>query len=227
MQLKVKTTKNEGGRHHIIIDIMVISFGLLISSFGTAIFYQSGMGSGAMATFSDGLHKLLDISYGMANMMANMLFLILLFVCDRKMINIGTVLCVFLIGIFVDIGTFLFTPLSIASAPEWCRFLCMLLGCVMMGTGLGLYVAVDRGFGALEGLVKYVCKKKNLSFDKVKIIQDFLLIGIGIALRAEWGIGTVISAILIGPIMRVSIGYFQSVFYKNQNISPTGADIKI
>ncbi len=83
-----------------------------------------------------------------------------------------------------------------------------------------MYVAVDRGFGALEGLVKYVCKKGNLRFDKVKIIQDFLLISIGIVLRAEWGIGTVISAILIGPIMRVSIEYFQSMLHKNQNIFP-------
>ena len=200
-------TKNENKKYHIIIDVIIISFGLLISSFGTALFYQAGMGSGAMATFSDGLHKLLNMSYGTANMTA-------------KMINIGTVLCVFLIGSFVDIGTFLFALLPIASAPAWFRFMCMLLSCVMMGGGLGLYVAVDRGFGALEGLVKYVCKKGNLRFDKVKIIQDFLLISIGIVLRAEWGIGTVISAILIGPIMRVSIEYFQSMLHKNQNIFP-------
>lgn len=213
-------TKNKNKKYHIIIDVIIISFGLLISSFGTALFYQAGMGSGAMATFSDGLHKLLNMSYGTANMTANIVFLILLFICDRKMINIGTVLCVFLIGSFVDIGTFLFALLPIASAPAWFRFMCMLLSCVMMGGGLGLYVAVDRGFGALEGLVKYVCKKGNLRFDKVKIIQDFLLISIGIVLRAEWGIGTVISAILIGPIMRVSIEYFQSMLHKNQNIFP-------
>ncbi len=223
----MKIAKNASKRHHIIIDIIIISFGLLISSFGTALFYQAGLGSGAMATFSDGLHKLMNISYGAANMTANIAFLILLFVCDRKMINVGTVLCVFLIGIFVDMGTLLLTPFSIASMPVWFRFLCMLLSCVMMGGGLGLYVAVDRGFGALEGLVKYVCKKGKISFDKVKIIQDFLLIGIGIMLHAEWGIGTVISAILIGPIMRVSIEYFQLVLYKKQNISPVGDNIKI
>lgn len=71
-------TKNENKKYHIIIDVIIISFGLLISSFGTALFYQAGMGSGAMATFSDGLHKLLNMSYGTANMTANIVFLILL-----------------------------------------------------------------------------------------------------------------------------------------------------
>lgn len=195
-------------------DIIIISIGLMISSFGTALFYQAGMGSGAMATFSDGLHRLLGITYGNANMAANIVFLVLLFVCDRRMINVGTVLCVFLIGIFVDMGTAVFVLLPIASAPAVVRFLCVLAGCAMMGIGLALYVAVDRGFGALEGLVKYLCARTSISFDKVKIGQDLLLIGLGILLHAEWGIGTLISAVTIGPIMKVFIGIFQQLLRK-------------
>ena len=198
----------------LIIDIMIISFGLMISSFGTALFYQADMGSGAMATFSDGLHRLLGVSYGTANLTANMFFLLLLFCCDRKMINIGTLLCVTLIGIFVDIGNLCFDMLPIASAPFYIRFGCALTGCVMMGIGLSLYVAVNRGFGALEGLVKYFCARTGLSFDKIKIGQDLILIILGISLQAKWGIGTLISAVTIGPIMKLFIGVFQRVLHR-------------
>ena len=211
----------------IIKDIIIISIGLMISSFGTALFYQAGMGSGAMATFSDGLHRLTGISYGTANMAANAVFLVLLFICDRRMINVGTVLCVFLIGIFVDMGTAVFSLLPIASAPVAVRFLCMLASCAMMGIGLALYVAVDRGFGALEGLVKYLCAKTGIGFDKAKIAEDLLLIGLGILLHAEWGIGTLISAIVIGPIMKVFIGIFQRMLQTGTYVgksAPAGVD---
>ena len=40
-------------------NILWIELGLAISSAGTALFYAADLGSGAMATFSDGLHLLL------------------------------------------------------------------------------------------------------------------------------------------------------------------------
>lgn len=206
-------------------DVVIICIGLIISSFGTALFYQAGMGSGAMATFCDGLHRLLHISYGTANMAANIVFLVLLFLCDRKMINVGTVLCVFLIGVFVDVGNVVFGLFPIRSAPVYLRLLCVLAGCVMMGIGLALYVAVERGFGALEGLVKYLCARTGLTFDKVKIGQDLLLICLGLLLHAEWGIGTLVSAITIGPIMQVCILWFRHLLDKDTADKDTTKEI--
>ncbi len=203
--------KKDGGAKELILDIIIISFGLMISSFGTALFYQADMGSGAMATFSDGIHRLINISYGTANLAVNIIFLIWLFLWDRSVINVGTLLCVCLIGPFVDLGNFVLGMLPITTAPVYIRFICVLAGCGMMGIGLSLYVAVNRGFGALEGIVKYLCNKTGLSFDKVKIGQDLILIFFGIILSAKWGIGTLISAVTIGPIMNVFISLFQKV----------------
>lgn len=214
MRNKEKIVKINQKPTRLLRDIIIISIGLMISSFGTALFYQAGMGSGAMATFSDGLHRLVHISYGTANMAANVVFLILLFVCDRRMVGVGTVLCVFLIGVFVDMGNAVFSRLPIEAAPVFIRFLCVLAGCAMMGVGLGLYVAVERGFGALEGLVKYLCARTGAGFDKVKIGQDVLLTGLGILLGAEWGVGTLVSAATIGPIMRLSILRFQALLHR-------------
>lgn len=197
-------------------DIFIICIGLMVSSFGTALFYQAGMGSSAMATLCDGLHNILNISYGTANMVANIVLLAVLCFCDKKMINIGTVLCVFLIGIFVDLGNIFWGMFPIADMNSGVRFLCVIAGCVMMGSGLGLYVAVERGFGALEGLVKYICRQSGLSFDKVKVGQDILLVVIGIFLQADWGIGTVVSALIVGSIMRISIDYFQKILKKSK-----------
>lgn len=197
--------------YNFIIDTIIICIGLFISSFGTALFYQSGMGSGGMATFCDGLHLLFNVSYGTMYIVVNVIFLILLIIFDKTMINVGTLMCAFIIGIFVDLGNSILSRFHIGESGYLIRFVCMLAGCALMGIGLALYVAVDRGYGVLEGMVKYICSKTKISFDKIKIAQDFILLSLGILLKANWGIGTVISAITIGPIMNFFIEKFEKL----------------
>lgn len=93
----VKKAKNLYKLYNFIIDTIIICIGLFISSFGTALFYQSGMGSGGMATFCDGLHLLFNVSYGIMYIVVNVIFLILLFIFDKTMINVGTLMCAFII----------------------------------------------------------------------------------------------------------------------------------
>ncbi|WRS27778.1 YitT family protein [Oscillospiraceae bacterium MB08-C2-2] len=209
MSMKIlDSAKPKGNIFQLLFATAIIEIGLMISSFGTALFYAASLGSSPMATFSDGIHNLLSISYGTANMVMNILLLIVLFFLERKHINIGTVLCVFTIGPWVNIFNALLQGLNIAEMNLAIRILCTVLGTVLMGTGLGLYVAVDRGFGALEGLVKVLCERAGMSTSKAKILQDIILVAGGVLLGATWGIGTVIAIVFTGPLLNQSIKIF-------------------
>ena len=192
----------------LVLDVLVIEIGLMISSLGTAFFYAADLGSSAMATCCDGLHLLLNISYGDANTLANATLLILLFLLCRSYINVGTVLCVFTIGPWVNLFTPLLQGLKLSEMNMAVRILCTLVGTAMMGVGLGLYMAVDRGFGALEGLVKYARTRFGISVRVAKIVQDAVLVGTGILLGAQWGIGTVVGILLPGPVLQKSSQFF-------------------
>lgn len=192
----------------LVLDVLVIEIGLMISSLGTAFFYAADLGSSAMATCCDGLHLLLNISYGDANTLANATLLILLFLLCRSYINVGTVLCVFTIGPWVNLFTPLLQGLKLSEMNMAVRILCTLVGTAMMGVGLGLYMAVDRGFGALEGLVKYARTRFGISVRVAKIVQDAVLVGTGILLGAQWGIGTVVGILLTGPVLQKSSQFF-------------------
>ena len=192
----------------LVLDVLVIEIGLMISSLGTAFFYAADLGSSAMATCCDGLHLLLNISYGDANTLSNATLLILLFLLCRSYINVGTVLCVFTIGPWVNLFTTLLQGLKLSEMNMAVRILCTLVGTAMMGVGLGLYMAVDRGFGALEGLVKYARTRFGISVRVAKIVQDAVLVGTGILLGAQWGIGTVVGILLTGPVLQKSSQFF-------------------
>lgn len=183
-------------------DILIIELGLMISSLGTAFFYAADLGSSAMATCCDGLHLLLNISYGDANTLGNAVLLVVLFLLNRSYINIGTVLCVFTIGPWVNVFTPMLQGMALSQMPLSIRILCAVGGTILMGVGLGLYMAVNRGFGALEGIVKYARERYNVPVRTAKIIQDVLLVGTGILLGAQWGIGTVIGILFTGPVLQ-------------------------
>jgi uncharacterized protein len=199
------------GISDIVKDITIIVLGLMISSFGIAVFYAAEMGSSPMATFCDGVHNILGISYGLANMLVNAILLVVLFFLDRKYINIGTVLCVFAIGPFINLFTSMLIGFGLAHVQYVLRVLCTVAGTALMGLGLGLYVAVDRGLGALEGFVKILCAKNGFSYAKAKILQDVVLVAGGIALNAKWGIGTVIAIVLTGPAFQASMVFFSKL----------------
>ena len=196
-------------------DAVVIEIGLMISSLGTSLFYSADLGSSAMATFCDGLHLLIHTSYGNANTIANAVLLIALFAMDRKYIGIGTILCVFTIGPWVNLFMSLLSPFAFEQTNMVIRILLTIAGASLMGVGLGIYMAVNRGFGALEGIVKYLCKKFNLEVKTVKIFQDAILVLGGILLGAQWGIGTIVGIFLCGPVLQRSNQIFSTILNSN------------
>lgn len=192
----------------LMLDILIIEVGLVVSSFGTALFYAADLGSSAMATFCDGLHVVLNISYGNANVLANVVLLGVLFLLDRKYINVGTILCVFTIGPWVNLFEPILNGLDICTMHMAVRILCTFGGTALMGVGLGLYMAVNRGFGALEGIVKYLRTHTRLSVRVAKVLQDAVLVIAGVLIGGTWGVGTAVAIVFTGPILQKSSQFF-------------------
>ena len=90
------------------------------------------------------------------------------------------------------------------------RLLAAAGGTVCMGVGLGLYVSVGCGLGAMEGIVMYCRERFHISVGVSKIIQDVTLVLPGILLGARWGVGTVIAMFCTGPVLQFSTAFFKS-----------------
>ncbi len=194
---------------------ILIEIGLAISSLGTALFYSADLGSSAMATFCDGLHLLINTSYGTANTLANIVLLVVLFILDKKYIGIGTILCVFTIGPWVNLFMAILEPINLNTLNIVIRILLTVCGASLMGVGLGIYMAVNKGFGALEGIVKFICQKYKIEVKTAKVVQDLILVVCGIILGAQWGIGTIVGILLCGPVLQKSNLYFSNIFKFN------------
>ena len=185
----------------IIINTLKVCLGLLIAGIGTAFMFNAGQGSAPAATITEGVAVFSKLNYGLSGIIVNVLFLILLIFLDRSLINVGTVLATFCLGYFIDLGVFLLSPLNIAGMSFMLKTIMMVIGCIITAIGLGYYIGVDFGSGAMDGMSIVLNKKLKIPFTYCRWGMDALLMIIGVVLGASWGLGTVASIVLTGPIM--------------------------
>ena len=184
-----------------LISTIRIAIGLLITGIGIGFMFNAGQGSTPSATIVEGISVFFKLNYGISGIIANILFLILLFFLDRSLINVGTVLATFCLGYFIDFGVFILSPLNIANMSFIIKTIMMIIGCIMTAIGLGYYIGVDFGTGAMDGMSLVLHRKTNIPFTYCRWGMDALLMVIGVVLGASWGIGTIFSILLTGPII--------------------------
>lgn len=192
-----------------LINTLRICLGLFITGIGTAMMYLVNWGSAPAATIGDGVHVAFHMSYGTAGILVNILFLIVLVFLDRSLISIGTILATFFLGIFIDVGVFLIQPFYTDTFSVPAKAAILVLGGIITAIGLGYYVGVNFGIGAIDGMSVALNKKFNIPFTVCRWGVDILITLVGIALGGAWGAGTVVSVIITGPIMQVVIKYSQ------------------
>lgn len=189
----------------ILIKSLKVIIGLFIAGLGTAFMYVADFGSAPAATIGDGFHVFTGLSYGTAGIVVNVFFLIILFFLDRKLISFGTILATFFLGFFIDVGLFIINPIVPETMSILIQVLFLIIGTVVTAVGLGYYVGVDFGVGAIDGMSVALNKKTNISFTVCRWGVDIIITIVGIAMGAVWGIGTIVSVVVTGPIMQFVI----------------------
>lgn len=169
----------------------------------------TNMGTAPASTIVDGVAVKTGLNYGLAGIVTNGFFLIIVFFIDKKLIHIGTILTTFCLGYFMDFGALLISPLNIGAMDFAYKAIFVLLGAVVTAIGLGLYISVDYGMGAIDGLSIGIHRKLNCSYSRCRWVIDAILTVSGIALGASWGLGTLVSIIVTGPIIEFTISFLK------------------
>lgn len=181
---------------------LLIILGIVIAAFGIAITYKTGIGTNPMATASDGITKVLPLNYGYANLLLNFIFLVIAFFVKRDKINIGTLLMVLSMGVFIN----LFTGLLVADVPfTQYQLIYNVLGTIITSLGIAIVVLVDFGIGPYDLMTEVIIDKLKCSYRMAKIIADSSLLVVGIMMGGVFGLGTVGNVILVGIFIQLFI----------------------
>ena len=181
--------------------IFLTAFGLVLYSFGTALFYCAELGSSSYATMCEGLSRLTNTTVGNISVLISILACLLLFFADKSKIGFGTLFSV-LSGTLVDPFYNFIIRYSTAYASTFGKLCLLIVGIILTSIGFGLYMAMNTGVSSIDGLMQFFSTKSGIELKYSQMIEDTLFIIFGITTGASYGIGTLLAMIFTGPIMQ-------------------------
>lgn len=178
--------------------------GLWLYGVSMAMFIRSGLGLDPWDVFHFGVQTHWgSVSFGTVVIVTSFAVL-LLWIPLRQWPGLGTVLNSVLIGIATDI------TLGMFDDPEslgW-RWALLLGGIVANGLAGALYIGSQFGTGPRDGLMVGVSRRYGWSLRLVRTSIEVAVLVIGWLLGGVVGVGTVLYALLIGPIVQFFLPIF-------------------
>lgn len=183
--------------------LIQLFLGLALYGFSVGLMVRSNLGLNPWDVFHQGLAERSGLTLGTIIVIVGAAVL-LLWVPLRQRPGIGTISNVFLIGIGTDVALWLIPPVS--SAPlAWTM---LLLGIFLNGVAGGAYIGAGLGPGPRDGLMTGLVKRTGGSVKIIRTGIEVVVLAAGWLLGGTVGLGTVLYAIAIGPIVHRMLPIF-------------------
>lgn len=192
---------------------MIIIVGSVIAAYGITLALYAGFGGATLAVLWQGISKTFHISIGMASLVVAVGMILFALIYDKSQIHIGTVLYQIVYSLCVD----LFATCHVYSKYMWINFFIMLAGVILFAVGTGLYASVSLGRGSYEAVTFALAEKNNWQVRGVRIILDIIMVVIGVLLGGKFGVCTIVTVIISGPIIQFVNGKSRQIFKLNNN----------
>ncbi len=176
----------------------------MLYGWSMALMVEAGLGLDPWDVFHEGLTKYLPLTFGQITMVVGAVVLIL-WIPLRQWPGVGTVLNVLLIGIAVDQGIALFEqPDSLVL-----RAVMLVSGVVLNGLAGALYIGAHLGPGPRDGLFLGLVRRTGYSVRLMRTSVEITVLALGWLLGGTVGVGTVLYALAIGPIVQAFLPLVQ------------------
>ena len=178
--------------------IIIIVIGSIIAAYGITLALYAGFGGATLAVLWQGISRTFHISIGMASLIVAIIMIVFSFFYDRSQIHIGTIIYKLVYSLCVD----LFANAHVYSTHLWVNALIMLLGVMLFAVGTGVYAAASLGRGSYEALTFSLAEKNGWQVKAVRMILDIVMVLTGVLLGGKFGICTIVTIIISGPIIQ-------------------------
>ena len=178
--------------------IIIIVIGSIVSAYGITLALYAGFGGATLAVLWQGISETFHISIGMSSFIVAIIMIIFSLIYDRRQIHIGTIIYQVVYSVCVD----LFANCHIYNKYTWINFFIMLLGVVLFAIGTGLYASASLGRGSYEAVTFALAEKNNWQVKIVRVVLDILMVVIGVLLGGQFGICTVATVVISGPVIQ-------------------------
>ncbi len=200
--------------------------GMLVSVFfmgaTLSMLIRVQLGTDPCACMNLGFSKVTGISFGTCQLSMNLLLAVVVLLVNRRMIGLGTLGNMVLVGYVSDFFTWVWNQ-CLPPVESWS----LLTRVGIMIPVLFLFVAAAAAYMTANlGMAPYDCipflivnRWRKLPFFAVRVTWDALAVLIGFLLGSTVGVVTVLIALAIGPVVSWFGRFFARKIYKIDSIA--------
>ena len=172
--------------------------GLVLYGASMALQIRAGLGLDPWDVFHQGVAEHTGLSFGTVVIITGVVVL-LGWIPLRQRPGIGTVSNVIVIGVAVDV----MLALLPAAGSDPVAVAMLLAGVGLNGVASGAYIGAGLGPGPRDGLMTGLVARTGGSIRVVRTSIEVTVLAVGAALGGTVGLGTVVYALSIGPMVHV------------------------
>ena len=192
-----------------LLSVLFLFVGLSIFGFGHAILFGSNFGVSPWMVLAQGLAIQFEIGIGLSIIVVS--FGVLLFwIPLKEKPGIGTFINFFVVAAVIEI-TLPYIPYQ---TDIFLKLLQVFLGILVIGIGGSIYLIANLGPGPRDGLMTGISKKTEIPMAYVRNALEISVVIIGWSLGGTAGVGTLIFAIMIGPVIVAYMYLLKTIFEK-------------
>lgn len=179
--------------------IMIMS--ILLMGFAVSVFSYSGMGVDPFTALNMSIANKLNISFGFLQMCVNGAILIVVALVARKLISVGTVVNMVGVGYVCEFFTNIYDEILPKEPGFIVKAMAMALGVFLLSLSASLYFNCKTGVSPYDALGFVMEDNVKIKYKWCRVATDLLCTVGAFLLGGPIGIGTVVTAFFMGPVV--------------------------
>lgn len=181
-----------------ILRYVALFTGLFVIANGIVFLINANLGVNPWDVLHIGLANLIGITIGRVSQLIGLLLIVVSYFFKVRP-NIGTILNMIFLGLFIDLVIqWGYIPLPL---PLINRIIFFIIGIVLFGFGVAFYISPNLGAGPRDSLMLALTRATKLRVGVIRTIMEVVVATVGYFLGGPLGIGTVLFALTLGIFM--------------------------
>lgn len=186
-------------------NFAMLMAGLMIFALAMVLSLQCNLGASSWAVFHDGIAIQTPLTFGQGTILVGIIMVFVSWAFGVRP-GPGTFANMLLVGIWIDVILWSNVVPEAQSYPA--RVAMLLLAIVLLGFASALYIKPGFGAGPRDSFMLAIARLTNIRVSIVRWSIEVAVVTLGILMGGDFGVGTIIFAMLIGPV----VGFFFGVF---------------
>lgn len=190
---------------------------VIMMGFGVSLLVLTQMGTDPCSAMNYGVSRTLRLSFGNYQLLFNLLLLIIVLVCNRRLIGTGTIGNMVVVGYSADFFSWIWTSVCHipANLPLTVRLLILFPTLLLFVTAAACYMNSGHGmapYDAVPFILSHHLEQKTGRtglFRPIRLSLDLLATVIGCLTGGEVGLMTVLMVVLLAPAVEFVGKQFQ------------------